>query len=366
MLFVILNAATKSKWLDMELADDRILNICLTVADNLAIKGRRSTTTLVTKDINLAVKAEALGIEAQDFTSDKLIESASDLYKGTANLCLPQELLDRVVANKLETEELSSAAGVVIFPNQYLTVSALEDPARTVLCRAGYDADKVKLLGKTKPAWGLVPRNREQRFAFDAAMDVNIQLVTLTGLPGGGKSLIALAAALYQVHDLQLYDRLIVSRPIQPMGNDVGYLPGLLTEKLDPWMGPIKDSISFLSQGSGRKGNEMYDHMIETGMLEVEALTYIRGRSIPRSLFILDEAQNLSRGEVKAIVSRMGEGSKIIITGDVMQIDNPYLDATNTGLASVIERFKGEKISAHVNMEKGERSVLATLASELL
>lgn len=352
--------------LDFSIADDRILGIALQLKNGTSVHGTVSEVVLVTKDINLAVKAEALGLEARNFNSDKLVESASDLYQGTAEIGLPSDMLDMLASGGLETSEVSEFCGIELLPNQYLTLSSLEDPSRSILGRAGWPAEKIKMLKSVKPAWGLLPRNREQRFAFDAVMDQKIQLVTLTGQAGTGKSVLGIAAALYQVHDLQLYDRLIVSRPIQAMGNDIGYLPGDLEAKLSPWMGPIKDSISFLSQDSGRNGNEMYDHMIETGMLEVEALTYIRGRSIPNSLFILDEAQNLSKAEVKAIISRMGEGSKIIITGDVQQIDNPYLDATSTGLASVIEKFKGEKISAHINLKRGERSTLATLASIIL
>ena len=196
-------------------------------------------------------------------------------------------------------------------------------------------------------------------------MDPEIPLVTLVGLAGSGKSLMALACALELVEDLHVYDKLVVSRPVQPMGKDIGYLPGTVQEKLDPWMGPVKDAINFLTRNRN-PGEDAYEHMIETGMLEVEALTYIRGRSIPNTLFLLDEAQDLTRAELKTIISRMGENSKLIITGDVMQISNAYLDATNTGLANVVEKFKSHKVSAHVTLEKGERSPLATLASEIL
>ena len=792
VLTVILvdSQGARSPSLNLSLADDRILNICLRVKETSASQ----EVILVTKDINLAVKAEALGLEAQDFTSDRLIESADDLYKGCANFTCLAELIDGLYNG----EEIYSAdlahelgEGVVLFPNQYVTLAASDAPGKSALIRAGGPDDLVKLLKKARPSWGISPRNREQHFAFDALMDPDIPLVTLVGLAGSGKSLMALACALEQVEDLHIYDKLVVSRPVQPMGKDIGYLPGpqpldakILTpsgwttmgeleigsevisrdgkptkvigiypkgvkpvykitttegssteccedhlwytetaenrkrkkegsvkstreimdsienfpkgekvnnhspkysdirpnhflprnepvrfnnvvlsipaytlgcllgdgslssnvslsnidedilsrvdkevtslglslvrsgdsnsynltgnylnnkpgkavkivntktgefkiydtiglalsdldikrgclhhrcasnseiegfkysflpltkkwknsakeachqlgllgcsadskfipdeysfagledrvsllqglmdtdgtvkkngeasfcttsgdlaedvvalvrslggrarvpkprdrvgkssilkgsgrsiasrrvsyeftvslpagispfhvhrkssrhvppkymhgigivsvepvgekpvqcimveneehlyitddylvthntvqEKLDPWMGPVKDAINFLTRNR-KPGEDAYEHMIETGMLEVEALTYIRGRSIPNTLFLLDEAQDLTRAELKTIISRMGENSKLIITGDVMQISNSYLDATNTGLANVVEKFKSHKVSAHVTLKKGERSILATIASEIL
>jgi PhoH-like ATPase len=367
MLTVILIDANgpRSPSLDLTLADDRILNICLRVQQELVAH----PTILVTKDINLAVKAEALGLEAQDFTSDRLIESADDLYKGCASFKCASELIDSLYDGEvLFTEDLEEELGedVKLYPNQYVTLGSELEPGKSLLLRAGGSDEPVRVLKKiAKPSWGISPRNREQHFAFDALMDPNIPLVTLVGLAGSGKSLMALACALEQVEDLHIYDKLVVSRPVQPMGKDIGYLPGTVQEKLDPWMGPVKDAINFLTRHR-KPGEDAYEHMIETGMLEVEALTYIRGRSIPNTLFLLDEAQDLTRAELKTIISRMGENSKLIITGDVMQISNAYLDATNTGLANVVEKFKSHKVSAHVTLEKGERSILATIASEIL
>jgi len=353
-----------AKSLNMKLADDRILNICLQVQ---AVMSEDIDTILVTKDINLAVKAEALGLIAQDFTSDKLIESADDLYKGCMAAEGPAALIDRLYAGEqVTTEELATATSCEsIEPNQYITLTANDSLGKAILLRGNEGHEAVKVINKDRASWGVSPRNKEQRFAFDALMDPDIPLVTLVGLAGSGKSLLALACALEQVQDMQLYDRLVVSRPVQPMGKDIGFLPGTLQEKMDPWMGPVKDAINFLTR-KRKDGEDAYEHMIETGMLEVEALTYIRGRSIPNTLFLLDEAQDLTRAEIKTIISRMCENSKLIITGDVMQISNPYLDATNTGLASVVERFKSHKVAAHVTLEKGERSALATLASEIL
>jgi len=354
----------RSPSLDLSVADDRILNICLRVKEELPAQ----EIVLVTKDINLAVKAEALGLEAQDFTSDRLIESADDLYKGCISLKCDSELIDSLYEGEvLFTGDLAEELGekVKLYPNQYITLSSEQEPGKSILLRAGTTHEPVKVLKTARPSWGVSPRNREQHFAFDALMDPDIPLVTLVGLAGSGKSLMALACALEQVEDLGIYDKLVVSRPVQPMGKDIGYLPGTVQEKLDPWMGPVKDAINFLTRNR-KPGEDAYEHMIETGMLEVEALTYIRGRSIPNTLFLLDEAQDLTRAEIKTIISRMGENSKLIITGDVMQISNSYLDATNTGLANVVEKFKSHKVSAHVTLQKGERSPLATIASEIL
>jgi PhoH-like ATPase len=369
VLTVILMDAigARSNSLNLDLADDRILNICLRVEEDLGNKQGGHAAVLVTKDINLAVKAEALGLEAQDFTSDKLVESADDLYKGCVTLTSTVELIDSLYGGEvLFTADLEEELGCeTLNPNQYITLSAADSPGKSILLRAGGPDDPVRILKNVRPSWGVSPRNREQHFAFDALMDPNIPLVTLVGLAGSGKSLMALACALEQVEDTGTYDKLVVSRPVQPMGKDIGYLPGTVQEKLDPWMGPVKDAINFLTKNR-KPGEDAYEHMIETGMLEVEALTYIRGRSIPNTLFLLDEAQDLTRAEIKTIISRMGENSKLIITGDVMQISNSYLDATNTGLANVVERFKSHKVAAHITLEKGERSPLATLASEIL
>jgi PhoH-like ATPase len=373
-LSVILCRESSSSFLDMSLADDRILSICLQLKEKFEHTESKPEVVLVTKDINLAVKAEAIGLQAQDFTSDKLVESVSDLYKGSLLAKVPSFTIDSLHSGEsMYTYELEEAIGEYfehlqpnLYPNQYVLLKATDDFNKQILVRAAEPGENIKIIhSKKRMSWGVTPRNLEQNFAFDALMDENIPLVTLVGMAGSGKTILALACALEQVHDLGVYDRLVVSRPVQPMGKDIGYLPGSVEEKLDPWMGPVKDAINFLTK-SKELNNGVYEHMIETGMLEIEALTYIRGRSIPNTLFLLDEAQDLSRAEIKTIISRMGENSKLIITGDVMQISNPYLDPTNTGLASVVERFKEQKVAAHVTLEKGERSILATIASEIL
>lgn len=341
--------------LDVSVNDDRILNVCLGLQkDNVCV-------VLVTNDINLAVRADVIGVAAQAFDSDAPITSVSEMYLGFSSEKVPSDVIDgiysrtAVMGHTLEEEHNA---------NEYLTLESDSNAGKTALVRHTSPTSPLSLV-KTRLAWGLQPRNREQHFAMDALMDPSISLVSLVGLAGSGKTLLSLACGLEMVQDLQLYDRLVVSRPVQSMGADMGYLPGGLDEKLDPWMGPVKDAVSFLSRNKD-PGNDVYQHMLDTGMLEVEPLSYIRGRSMPRTLFILDEAQNISRNEIKTIISRMGEGSKIIITGDVMQIDNPYLDSMNNGLSIVVEKFKPYAFAAHVTLTRGERSELATIASEIL
>jgi PhoH-like ATPase len=223
---------------------------------------------------------------------------------------------------------------------------------------------------RTEGIWGIYPRNPEQAFALEALLDDNIQLVTLIGGAGTGKTLLALAAGLAKTTEEDEYHKLLVSRPIFPLGRDVGFLPGDIDEKMNPWMQPIYDNLELLLSGGitskQKRFSKSYQELINQGMLAVEPLTYIRGRSIPNQFFIVDEAQNLTPHEIKTILSRAGEGTKVILTGDPYQIDNPYIDAENNGLTYVIERFRKEKIAAHVTLSRGERSELATLAAALL
>ena len=216
--------------------------------------------------------------------------------------------------------------------------------------------------------WGITPRNKGQRFALDALLDDDMHLVTLTGKAGSGKTLLALAAGLYLTSDQEHFRRVLAARPIFPMGRDLGYLPGDLDEKLGPWMQPIYDNAELLLNAVDVDGKKKRGHqeLIDLGILEIEALTYIRGRSIPRQYMIIDEAQNLTPHEIKTIITRAGEDTKIVLTGDPDQIDNPLLDRSNNGLSYVIERFKDQSLAAHITLEKGERSALATLASEIL
>jgi PhoH-like ATPase len=258
-----------------------------------------------------------------------------------------------------------------LLPNEYATLIDSTNPSHTALCR--FDA----ALGKVVPVrkvpkegvWSIHARNREQQFALDALVDDNVKLVSLVGKAGTGKTLMAIAAGLQKVAEENVYNRLLVSRPVFPMGKDLGFLPGDIEEKLTPWMQPIFDNVELLISGhetDKRHSNKGYKELMAMGLLDIEPLTYIRGRSIPNQYLIVDEAQNLTPHEIKTIVTRAGEGTKIVLTGDPYQIDNPYVDSSSNGLSYLVERFKNERISAHVTLTRGERSELAELAANLL
>jgi PhoH-like ATPase len=317
---------------------------------------------LVTKDTNLRIKADVIGLTAQDYESDKV--SLDELYSGTAEVLLSRDDIDLFYSQgfiPLEEEFLA---------NQCLTLMDAANPSHTALARFNRALRQAETLLRApkEGLWGIHARNREQQFAFDLLLNEDIQLVTLVGKAGTGKTLLAIAAGLNKSADEGQYSRLLVSRPVFPLGRDLGFLPGDLEEKLSPWMQPIFDNVELLlgavEEGSKRKRG--YKELVDLGLLEIEALTYIRGRSIPKQYMIVDEAQNLTPHEIKTIVTRAGEGTKIILTGDPYQIDNPYIDSASNGLTYVVEKFKGEEIAGHVTLTKGERSCLAELAANLL
>jgi PhoH-like ATPase len=349
------------KGLPPELRTDRGDNRILAVA--LDVKSRsEKMVILVTKDTNLRIKADAIGLTAEDYESDKV--SLEDLYSGTAQVFLPRDDIDRFYSQGfLPIKE-------EFLPNQCLTLMDAANPSHTALARYNRALRQaVPLLRAPKEGlWGVHSRNREQQFAFDLLLNEDIQLVTLVGKAGTGKTLLAIAAGLHKSADEGQYSRLLVSRPIFPLGRDLGFLPGDIEEKLSPWMQPIFDNVELLlgavEEGSKRKRG--YKELVDLGILEIEPLTYIRGRSIPKQYMIVDEAQNLTPHEIKTIITRAGEGTKIILTGDPYQIDNPYIDSASNGLTYVVEKFKGEEIAGHVTLNKGERSCLAELAANLL
>jgi PhoH-like ATPase len=254
-----------------------------------------------------------------------------------------------------------------VFPNEYFILQEFHNPRRRLLGR--YHQGKkgiVPLISLREGIWGIYPKNVEQQFALDALLNDEIALVSLVGKAGTGKTLLAIAAGLEKTIAQGKYSRLLVSRPIQPMGRDLGFLPGDVNEKLAPWMQPIFDNMDFLFNQNRKQAGTSYEELINQGMLHIEPLTYIRGRSIPGQYLIVDEAQNLSPHEVKTIVTRAGEGTKIVLTGDCQQIDSPYLDETNNGLAYVVDRLKTEDIIGHSTLRVGERSPLSEVASKLL
>ncbi len=341
--------------------DNHILAIALTLQKQF---GEGRNVIIITKDSNLRIKADAFGIQAEDFEADKV--DVDELYKGYSTHKVSADVINRFYTKrtlKMENMELA--------PNQFVILEEENDPSQFVY--GVYDAveDHVRMLDPhSEGVWGIYPRNLEQTFALEALLDDNIKLVTLSGGAGTGKTLMAIAAGLAKTTDEDEYHKLLVARPIFPLGKDLGFLPGDLDEKLNPWMQPIYDNLELLLSGGlhtkQKRLSKSYQELINQGMLQVEPLTYIRGRSLPNIFFIVDEAQNLTPHEIKTILTRAGEGTKIILTGDPYQIDNPYIDSQNNGLTYVIEKFKNERIAAHITLMRGERSELATAAANLL
>ncbi|WP_300358010.1 PhoH family protein [Fusobacterium sp.] len=314
----------------------------------------------VTKDINLRIKADAVGVEVEDYSTDKVVYD--DLDKGYIELEISKENFDKFNKNgKIDIKELNIEFEPT--PNFFFIFKCgQEETAGRVI------GDKVKkFLNGDINAWGARARNQEQRFAMELLMDDNIKAVSLVGKAGTGKTLLAIAAGLEQVVERKKYSKLYIARPIIPMGKDLGFLPGNEKDKLRPWMQPIFDNIEFLSDVKGDKAGEKVITGLESmGLLKVEALTYIRGRSMPNAFIVIDEAQNLTPLEIKTIITRVGENTKIVFTGDPYQIDSAYLDANTNGLTYMADKLKDEKIAGHITLVRGERSQLAEIAAKLL
>lgn len=350
--------------LKAEREDNRILSIAVAEMENCD-----SPVVFVTKDTNLRIKADAMGLKAQDYESDKV--SISELYSGTAELEVSATEIDRFYGQGyLDFDNAVDEKGDQLYPNQCVTLIDIGNPSHTALCR--YHATEARLLPLYKAhkegIWGIQARNREQHFVLDVLLDNTVQLVTLVGKAGTGKTLLAIAAGLQRVADDNQYSRLLISRPVFPMGRDLGFLPGDVEEKLAPWMQPIFDNVDLLLNNVEDRGKRKrgYRELVDMGIMEIEPLTYIRGRSIPNQYMIVDEAQNLTPHEIKTIITRAGEGTKIVLTGDPYQIDNPYVDSSSNGLAYVVEKFKEQNLAGHVTLTHGERSGLAELAANLL
>lgn len=314
----------------------------------------------VTKDINLRIKADAVGVEVEDYSTDKVVYD--DLDKGYMEIEVSKEIFDKFnKSGKIDISEFNPEFTPT--PNFFFIFKCgQEETAGRVI------GDKVKkFLNGDINAWGARARNQEQRFAMELLMDDNVKAVSLVGKAGTGKTLLAIAAGLEQVVERKKYSKLYIARPIIPMGKDLGFLPGNEKDKLRPWMQPIFDNIEFLSDVKGDKAGEKVITGLESmGLLKVEALTYIRGRSMPNAFIIIDEAQNLTPLEIKTIITRVGENTKIVFTGDPYQIDSAYLDANTNGLTYMADKLKNEKIAGHITLVKGERSPLAEIAAKLL
>jgi len=367
--------ADRPQWLKEDVPDNRIIGVAW------ELKQQNERTVLISKDINVRLKSDALGIETHDFEAQKV--DADRLYSGFIELPVPGELIDKLYEEKQlpvdklephlvrETEE-GQTESIELFTNQYVNMRDALDESHTGLSRLLGETDYlIPIHAPRKPVYGIMGRNVQQTMAMDLLMDDDIKLVTLLGNAGTGKTLLALAAGMTKVFNEQRYDKLLVARPVMPMGRDIGYLPGDKDEKLGAWMQPIFDNLTYLlsTRGAGSQHAESQTpetrvkDIMNSGQIVLEALTYIRGRSIPHQFMIVDEAQNLTPHEVKTIVSRVGEGTKIILTGDVGQIDNPYLDSSSNGLSYMVERLKGQAIVGHMTLARSERSELASLAT---
>ncbi len=358
-LRVIVSEGQLSGSSDMKVPDNRILNVA-----KMLMEREKRPVIFITKDLNLRLKADALGIPVEDFECEQV--NSDELYPGLLTLPVSADLMDRFHRDGF----IEIPKGVTVYPNEFVMFADKLNERHTTVgwCRHG----RIEVLpnGMGEHVGGISPRSLEQRMALILLTDPEIQVVSLVGQAGSGKTLLALAAAVEQAINNNLYERILVSRPIVPMGKDIGYMPGGKDEKLGVWMQPIYDNLEFLMQNGGKKDPQTVrrrlDDMRRYHQLELEALTYIRGRSIPRQFIIVDEAQNLTPHEVKTIVSRAGMGSKMILTGDPAQIDNPYLDASSNGLSYLVEHFKSIDLHGHITLKKSERSPLAAAAAEHL
>lgn len=356
------------------LSDNTPDNRIISCAYDLRQEGKRAI--FISKDINARIKSDALGIEAEDFEAQKV--DVERMYTGWRELAVPRETIDRLYAEKqLQVEGLQDC-----LLNEFVLLKNEMDPGHTALARCRTQPGLLVLVRPRRgPVFGVMPRNLQQTMALDLLMDDSVKLVSLIGSAGTGKTLLAVAAGMAKTLNEQVYQKMLAARPIMPLGRDIGYLPGGKDEKLTAWMQPIFDNVAYLLsnrlQGdathtghpqhtSSVSVEQRIQQLVESGQMVLEPLTYIRGRSIPHQFMIVDEAQNLTPHEVKTIASRVGEGTKLVLTGDASQIDNPYLDASSNGLAYLVERLKGQALIGHVTLGKSERSELASLVTEQL
>jgi len=348
------------KDLDFNVPDHQILS----VAVHESKENERRKVIVVSRDINMRVIADSLGLISEDYETNSIVEDKDKVYEGFAEVLVDDEFIERFY----DGEEMILEESMVkekLYPNQFLLLISSSNPKKSAICRFFDHKKPLKPINVKdySKSWGVVPRNKEQTFAYDLLFDDDVPLVSLIGRAGSGKTLMAIAAGLEQTVGFaeRKYKKIVVSRPVQPMGKDIGFLPGTMEEKMLPWLMPIHDNLEFIL---GNK-NQIKSYF-EKGQIEVEAITYIRGRSISNAFIIIDEAQNLTAHEVKTIITRVGENTKIILTGDIEQIDNIYTNETSNGLTYAIEKFKHAELAGHITFRKGERSKIATLASKVL
>ncbi|MEM9188801.1 MAG: PhoH family protein [Myxococcota bacterium] len=353
-------AAKKIKSRDNQAMDRAIMGMALDIRD----KNPERPVVFVTMDSNLRIRADALGLRAENYEGGRI--SFDELYSGVIDVEADEAVVNRL--GRREEVELQNLDVPDGHPNACVVLRDRKSAKHTALGCIDASSKWIRpLRGGREGAWGVRPRNKEQHFALDLLLNPDVHLVTLVGKAGTGKTLLTIAAGLKGVIDDGAYARLLVSRPIFPLGRDVGYLPGTLDEKLNPWMQPIFDNLEYIfASGRTRHHGRDWSELVASGTIEVEPLTYIRGRSLPNQFLIVDEAQNLTPHEVKTIITRCGNDTKIVLTGDPYQIDNPYVDSASNGLSIVAERFRQERIAGHITLHKGERSELAERATELL
>jgi PhoH-like ATPase len=319
-------------------------------------------TVFVTMDTNLRIRADALGMVTENYENQRV--EADSLDTGIKELEFSAAEVDKFFQEGA-IKPLPEHGEIA--PNASILLRDKDSVSHTALGRyCGTRKEIIALKTPREGVMGIRPRNKEQSHAIDLLLDENVRLVTLVGKAGTGKTLLALAAGLKRTLEDGAYSRLLVSRPVMPLGRDIGFLPGDVDDKLNPWMQPIFDNLEFLFSTTTRRGPRAYAELLESGQLQVEPLTYIRGRSLPSQYMIVDEAQNLTPHEVKTIITRSGDGTKIVLTGDPHQIDNPYVDSASNGLTIAADKFRGEKCAANIVLSKGERSDLAELAANLL
>lgn len=329
--------------------DNRIISV------GIYYKNNSADCVVISRDINVRVKCDSLGLPAENYHKDKAVINRREAYGGVSVLHFsPNEIEDFYKNNYLEHYDED------LFPNEFLVLKGGQSSA-LARYRDGMITPLIHSVKKGFNAQGIVPRNKEQTFALESLLDPNIHMATLTGRAGCGKTLMATAAAI-QLLDQGIYEKIIISRPVQSLSGDIGFLPGDKFEKMEPWIQPIIDNLKIVF----KNGEHYFEMMMQKGIIEVEALSYVRGRSLPNTIFILDEAQNISYKEAKAVITRMGENSKLILLGDLEQIDAPHLDSTTCGLGAVVEKFKDFHLSSHITLLKGERSPLAAHAAKIL
>ena len=340
------------------------------LASALAVKGQYTNrkTILVSRDINLRVISDSIELPSEDYTTEQAVDDADKIYTGFCEVLVDDQVIDQFYAGEeiVISSEMAKDQKIKLFANQFAMLVSSSNAKKTALARFHDHINPITVIPdfKNELSWGVSPRNKEQAFAFDLLFDTDVPLVSLIGRAGSGKTLMAISAGLEQTLGFRdnKYNKIVVSRPVQPLGKDIGFLPGSMEEKMLPWLMPIQDNLQFIL---GNDKKVLHD-FIEKGKIEIEALTYIRGRSISNAFIIIDEAQNLTAHEVKTILTRVGENTKIVLTGDVEQIDNIYTNETSNGLTNAVEKFKSSELAGHVTFTKGERSKIATVASKIL